>query len=338
MKCADPVLCYTSEKKRQFRHYSLASLTFKQMAQQVYNCGKCLTCRKKKSYELACRCLLHSSLYRQNSFLTLTYDELRPGYQNTRDYTHIQKFTKRLRSYCFRKFAKRIEIFNVHEYGKNGKKHWHLIVFNHDFTRDILKNKKLDSREIHSRKNGRPLYKSLKLQELWPYGFASIGSVEEASAMYQAQYMEKDFKNNHAGTLKKSSSKHSGLGKPYFLKHYRQILMNGFVSVNKSRLPVPRYFEKLAHKHYSHFYDKTNFFDLPYRKKLYTPFKHGEENLNIANLYQNYIKLKSEKIKTLDEEWTDFINSLTFDTKPDFILSNENQLYDLKNKVTKENF
>lgn len=99
MKCADPVLCYTDSKgNKKYRHFSLASHIHKLSHQQVFNCGKCLFCRKKKSYELASRCVLHASLYTDNCFLTLTYDEKQKGYHNVLDYTDIQKFKKRLES------------------------------------------------------------------------------------------------------------------------------------------------------------------------------------------------------------------------------------------------
>lgn len=332
MKCADPVLCYTSPNgKRIFRHFSLATDTFiKHMHQIVFNCGKCLICRKKKAYELAARCVLHASMYKQNCFLTLTYDEKKEGYHNNFNYEDVQKFKKSLREYCSRTHDKKIEIFNVHEYGKNGKKHWHLIVFNHDF----------DDKKIHTYKGGLPLYTSERLSKLWKHGNCAIGDVSEASAMYQAMYMEKDFQHNNVGTSKKAHSRHSGIGRPYFLKHYDQILKLGYVPFNGRKMPLPRYFEKLAHKHYSHFYEKHNFFETKDRKRLYAPFKLGEENKNIADLFFNYKLNKQEKIEQLEKEWNETIEKFySSDQKiPDFVKSNENRLYDLRNKNNEEKF
>lgn len=331
MKCADPVLCYTNEKgKRIFRHFSQASHIFKfYQHQQVFSCGKCIFCRKKKAYELASRCVLHASLYKQNCFLTLTYDEKKENYHNELQYEDIQKFKKRLRSYCSRTFNKKIQVFNVHEYGKNGKKHWHLIIFNHDF----------DDKSKYVDTAAGPLYISEKLKKLWPYGHHTIGDVSLGTAMYQAQYMEKDFKNYNVTSKKKSKSNHSGLGKDFFLSHYKQILDLGYVPINGKKLPIPRYFQKLAHKHYSHFYEKENFFDTSQRKALYRPFKQGEENLELANLYIQYKSMKDEKIKELEMEWNTFLSEIK-ETKlvPEFVLSNENTLYDLRNKNNKEIF
>lgn len=329
MKCLDPVLRWTNQNKTFYRHFSHASPVMLHMHQLVFDCGKCIFCRKKKSYELASRCVLHASLYKKNCFLTLTYDESLSTYHNNFNYKDIQDFKKRLRSYVSRKFGHRIELFNVHEYGKNGKKHWHLILFNHDFS----------DKTIFSRKNDRPLYTSEQLSKLWPHGFCTIGDVSEASAMYQAQYTQKDFKNGNTSNGKKSHSKHSGIGRPYFLKHYKQILTLGFVPFAGRKMPLPRYFEKLAHKHYCHFYDKSYFFDNSERKASYRPFKLGEENLEIADLFVQYKKMKQEKIDELSADWDDVISQF-IDTRqePDFVKSAQNALYDLQNRNTKEKF
>ena len=277
----DPVLCYTDEGgKKLFRHFSIANHVFKyHLHQQVFNCGKCLFCRKKKAYELASRCVLHSSLYIQNCFITLTYDETKKGYHNEFNYKDVQDFKKRLRAHCARVYKKKIEIFNVHEYGKNGRKHWHLVIFNHDFT----------DKELFTVKNGNRIYTSQTLKELWPFGHNTIGEVTEASALYQAQYTQKDIKNGNTNNDRKAKSNHSGIGRGFFLRNYRQILSLGYIPFGKTKMPIPRYFEKLAHKHWCHFNDQTAFFDQSYRKRIYTPFKTGQENKQIADLYAYYL-------------------------------------------------
>lgn len=332
MKCADPILCYTNTHgKRIFRHFSRASYLYKStLHQQVFNCGRCLPCRKAQAKQLATRCVLHASLYQFNCFLTLTYDEKKDGYTNKMDYSDIQRFKKRLRSYCRRTYGKRIEIFNVHEYGKNGKKHWHLIVFNHNF----------EDREFYTTSNSFPIYKSGTLGKLWPYGFHSIGDVSEGSALYQAQYMEKDARNgNSSSESKRAKSNHSGLGRPFFLLHFRQILTLGFIPFSGRKIPLPRYFEKIADKHYSHFYDPTRFHDTPFRKAVHRPFKEGQANKEIADLYLDYKQRKQEKLKDLEENWRNLITDhLTDQSEPDFIKSAQNQLYDLKRKTHQEKF
>ncbi|WNK14307.1 MAG: replication initiator protein [Microvirus sp.] len=329
MQCGDPVLCYTkTEGKKIYRNFSFVkkNTLFLELAQQVFDCGKCQHCRKEKSRELAMRCVLHSSLYKQNSFITLTYDEKKQGYHNKFQYTDIQKFKKRLRKHCKHK---KIEIFNVHEYGQKGKKHWHLICFNHDF----------EDKDFFTMRKSLPLYTSKTLSKLWTFGFSSIGDVSEASAMYQAQYMEKDFKNNNIGTSKKSHSKHSGIARPFFLQNYSQILRLGYVPFSGQKIPLPRYFEKLAHKHYCHFNEQSAFYDTITRKKLYRPFKLGEENIEISRLYKIYIDTKQEKLKQKTEEWKNVISQyLTTKEEPDFIKSLHNTMHDITKRNIQQTF
>lgn len=330
MKCSDPILRYTTDSgKKIYRNFTLANYIVKKEHDMVFSCGKCLFCRKKKAYELASRCVLHASLYEENCFLTLTYDEKKKDYHNDFQYSDVQKFKKRLRADVKRRTGRTIQIFNVHEYGRNGKKHWHLIVFNWQ----------PEDKDLFTTNSGIPLYTSERLSHLWPHGFSTIGDVSEGSAMYQSQYMEKDFKNSNVSNNKKSHSKHSGIGRDYFLKHFKQILTLGFVPINGKKMPLPRYFEKLAKKHWAHYYDTSYFFDTPYRKKQFSIFKPGEENEEIAKLYIDYKKQKDIKIQELEKNWNDVILQY-FETgkQPDFIQAGANALYDLQNKNKKETF
>lgn len=332
MKCFDPVLCYVMHGHKVYRNWSMSRDSVYLRTRKpdfVFNCNKCLFCRKRRSLELAARCVLHASLYQDNMFLTLTYDEKMEGYNNEMDYSEIQKFKKRLRSHVARETGRRIEVFNVHEYGKNGKKHWHLLVFNYDFP----------DRALHTTSNNMPLYTSPTLSRLWKYGFHTIGGVSEASAMYQAQYMEKDIKNGNVTNKRKSHSKHSGLAKPYFMQHYKQLLSLGYVPFSGRKLGLPRYFQKLAHKHWCHFYEKSAFHDTPFRKAIHRPFKEGQENKEIADLFITYKLLKQATILDMEKQFQEIIISyLDKEIVPDFVASGSNALYDLNNKMKQERF
>ena len=109
--------------------------------------------------------------------------------------------------------------------------------------------------------------------------------------------------------------------------------MLGYIPFQGQKIPVPRYFKKIAYKHYSHFYDTDNFFDFPHRKKLYTPFKQGEENKEIADLYIKFSENLQSKTQDLILEWDEVIsNHLNTNEKPDFIKSAENYRHDQKQK------
>lgn len=326
MKCCNPVLRIKLGNNTIFRHWQHASYIQKTTG-IPFDCGSCIFCRKKKSLELARRCVLHASTYTHNCFITLTYNESSVG-DNSITYSDIQKFKKRLRKSLN---GKKIEIFNVHEYGKKGRKHWHLVIFGHDF----------EDKTLFSENAGIPIYTSKKLLKLWPYGHNTIGSVTEASALYQAQYTQKDIKNGNTNNEKKAKSNHSGIGKKYFLTHWKQILTLGYIPFGTQKMPVPRYFERLAHKHFCHYYDQSAFFDNNERKAIHRPFKNGEQNLELANLYIKYIEQKQLRIKEMQTEWEETLNQ-HFNTKldPDFVVSGQNYLHDLNNKnlVSKEDF
>lgn len=327
MKCADPVLCYEGK----YRHYSLATPVFRLLAKAVFNCGQCIFCRKRRASELALRCVLHASLSPHNCFLTLTYDEKQESYHNNFEYADIQKFKKKLRRHCEYHYNQKIQVFNVHEYGKHGKKHWHLVVFGWR-PKDL---------ETFPNRSSMPIYCSRVLQKIWTRGFSSVGDVTEASALYQAQYTQKDVKNGNLLSSKQAHSKHSGIGRDYFLQHYDQILRNGFVPHDGRKFPVPRYFVRIAHKHYSHFFATENFFDTPDRKRLYVPFnfRNNWPNIQIANLYQGFIAQRQKQVDDLILDWDDFINEHAFSKEtPDFRKAAENYLYDLDNKKAKDAF
>lgn len=325
MKCADPILCYRTSTGATYRHFSLATSLFKRLANFVYDCGKCIFCRKKKARELAVRCVLHASLYTQNCFITLTYDEKQKDYHNDLQYSDIQKFKKKLRRYCDYHHSKKIQIFNVHEYGKNGKKHWHLVVFNHDF---------IDSKPLPGSDT---LYTSETLLTQWTHGHHTIGSVTEASAMYQAQYTQKDVKNGNLNNKKKAHSKHAGIGRDYFLKHYKQILSLGYIPFAEQKIPIPRYFIKIAHKHYSFFHEKGNFQDYSYRKKLYSLTPSFFPQMEISELYILNKTRNDELIERRTIEWEiELKEILEHNKKPEFKLAAENYLYDLKNKINND--
>lgn len=334
MACYNPILVQNLPNlgKRKFLHWEFATDLKKLLYKDaIFDCLKCIFCRKKSAYNLAIRCVLHASLYKKNSFITLTYDETKEDYHNQRNHRDIELFIKKLRSYVTRKHGHKIEIFKVHEYGKNGKKHWHLACFGYDYS----------DKECISQKNGIPLYKSNILENQWGHGICSIGNIEEASAMYLAQYMEKDIKNGNTNNSKKAKSHHKGIGLPYFMRHYRQILSLGYIPFNNTRVPIPRSFERRAHKHYCHFYDTSYFFDTLDRKRWYTPFRENDAIKDLADLYIQYKEAKTEQVKILEREWDELIQThLETGEEPDFIKFGQNLLYDMKQKqlISEERF
>lgn len=174
---------------------------------------------------------------------------------------------------------------------------------------------------------------------MWSHGYHTVGDVSEASAMYTAQYVEKDFRNGNRTNKRKSHSKHSGLGRPYFLKHYRQLMMLGYLPISGRKLPLPRYFEKLAHKHYAHFYEPAAFHDTRERKALYRPFKPGEAIKELADLYEPYKLRKQQHLEEMERDWQEVVQRhLSDKIDPDFKKSGDNYLHDMSKLNKQENF
>ena len=148
-------------------------------------CGQCTGCRLERSKQWAIRCVHEASLYENNCFITLTYnnENLPKDFSlNKRDF---QLFMKRLRK---AHPNKTIRFYHCGEYGEPtefnnyvARPHYHAIIFNHKFKDETL----------WKTKRGTKLYISKELEELWPKGFSTIGTVTYDSAGYVARYLLK---------------------------------------------------------------------------------------------------------------------------------------------------
>lgn len=144
-------------------------------------CGQCLSCRMSRSKMWAVRCMHEASLYRNNAFITLTYDNEHLPAGGDLCYPHYQKFMKRLRRRFIRNRG--IRFYMCGEYGEeNLRPHYHALLFNFDFEDKYL---------FYRSPTGNLVYRSPVLEELWPFGQSSIGSVTEQSAGYVARYVMK---------------------------------------------------------------------------------------------------------------------------------------------------
>jgi len=156
-------------------------------------CGQCLACRLDRTLMWAMRIVHESTLHQDhygNCFITLTYRErcnankkqIKNGYYVPSDYsldkTHFQKFIKRLRKY----HKQKIRYFHCGEYGDETlRPHYHAALFNCSFP----------DQKIYRSDEGINTYASALLQELWPYGFSTIGELNFDTASYIAGYILK---------------------------------------------------------------------------------------------------------------------------------------------------
>lgn len=195
-------------------------------------CGRCRGCRLDRSLEWAVRCTHESTLYEDNSFVTLTYrDECLPygGSLSKRD---LQLFLKRLRKAENRDKQNAIRFYACGEYGENLKRpHYHICLFNYR-PKDLV--------AYSQNSNGDMLYSSITLDEIWGNGFTQTGDVTFQSAGYVARYIMKKingaladqhYQNVCSSTGQKfallpefnTMSRASGIGKPWLKKYSQEI-------------------------------------------------------------------------------------------------------------------
>ncbi len=121
-------------------------------------------------------------MHASNCFITLTYapEFIREAKDLSLNYEHFQLFMKRLRK---RFTGKTIRFYMAGEYGElRDRPHFHACIFGLDFE---------DKKFLKRTETGSILYTSKILEELWPYGYSSIGDVNFESAAYVARYIMK---------------------------------------------------------------------------------------------------------------------------------------------------
>lgn len=199
-------------------------------------CGRCIGCLLSKSREWAVRCMHEASLYWDNCWLTLTFND---EYLSTRQNpfsvergqkSEVTRFLKRLR----KKYGAGIRYFYCAEYGETcffcnkserdcacdlyhpwrGRPHYHVCLFNHDFS----------DKKFFKSINGCEHYTSEELDKLWTdpdtglfMGWCTISALTPDSAAYTARYSLKKIK----GDLAEAEDPVTGI------KHYQRITPDG---------------------------------------------------------------------------------------------------------------
>lgn len=181
MPCYSPLTAYRARSLNESGKRGLVFNRKDGYADRVVTvpCGQCVGCRLERSRQWALRCVHEASLYPDNCFITLTYNQESVPGDFGLDKTAFPKFMKRFRK---RYPGKTIRYFHCGEYGeKNLRPHYHACIFGFDFPDKIL----FDTRDNVS------LYTSDILSLLWPYGFSTVGDVTFESAAYVARYVMK---------------------------------------------------------------------------------------------------------------------------------------------------
>lgn len=224
------------------------------------------------------RIMHEASLYPENTFVTLTYNEENlprdgtlsvPKYEIRKnkkgeevkvqvESSDFQKFMKRLRKRFIcpkHKKETRIRFFHCGEYGSNTKRpHYHAILFNMDFPdKEVW--------QINDLKQ--PVYRSEILEKLWPQGFSTIGAVTFESAAYVARYVTKKITGEEAleaynsidhetGEILKelepeycTMSRRPGIARDWYDQFKGDCYPKDFVTVNGKKMNPPKFYDKL---------------------------------------------------------------------------------------------
>lgn len=236
-------------------------------------CGQCVGCRLERSRQWAIRCVHEASLYKRNCFITLTYSDEHLPDDRSLHYRDFQLFMKRLRK-KFKGFQADkdgkfpIRFYMAGEYGENfGRPHFHACIFNFDFQDKVLwKRTSAGSRVFRSR----------DLEELWPYGFSSVGDVTFESAAYVARYIMKKvngdaaelhYEYTHPMTGEIISltpefnrmSLKPGIGSAWLDKYEKDVYPHDYVVINGKKVKPPKYYDKKFAKTYPVEFDLIQF-------------------------------------------------------------------------------
>jgi len=210
-------------------------------------CGQCIGCKIVRSRQWALRCQHEASLYDANCFLTLTYERSPPELVKP----DLQDFFKRMRE-RLRNRGLSFRYFGVGEYGaKFQRPHYHALIFGYDF----------EDKEKWGGSPRHPIFRSQLLEELWPMGHSSLGTVTSESAQYVSKYCTKALKGKKAdehyqGRAREFAimSRRPGIGKGWIEKFGNSVFPRDFVVVEGgAKVAAPKYYlqnmpEKLQKK------------------------------------------------------------------------------------------
>lgn len=231
------IICIVGKNEQGYEHADYIKLP----------CGKCLGCKLERSRQWAVRCVHESKMWKDNCFITLTFNDMFIPGDNSLHVEYFQKFMKRLR----KKFGGGVRYFMCGEYGELLQRpHFHACLFNFDFKDKVL----------WSMRGGVRLYRSADLEQLWTcpitglsYGFTTVGDVTFDSAAYVARYCVKkisgDGADDHYGDLKPeftTMSRRPGIAYSWFKKWYKtDCFPQDFVVMNGMECKPPRYYDKI---------------------------------------------------------------------------------------------
>lgn len=240
-------------------------------------CGQCIGCRLERSRQWAMRCVHEASLYRDNCFISLTYDDNHLPGDLSLSVPDFQKFMKRLR----KAFPEsRIRFFQCGEYGETyGRPHYHACLFNFDFP----------DKELWKVQGETRLYISPRLNEIWGKGYCVIGDVTFDSAAYVARYITKKItgkkaEEHYAGRKPEytTMSRRPGIGRGWYEEFWTDVYPHDYTVVRGVKVHPPKYYNGIYELQ-----DPASYADIKQRRK--DKIKHVHSRLQILLGYTDQI-------------------------------------------------
>lgn len=233
-------------------------------------CGQCIGCRLERSRQWAIRCVHEASLYEDNCFITLTYDDANLPADGSLRMEDFQKFMKRLRKHSQAK----IRYFHCGEYGeKFSRPHYHACIFNFNFS----------DRKPWKNTPAGFLYTSETLQSLWPFGYGIIGDVTFDSAAYVARYIMKKItgdlaEQHYNGRKPEYTTMSNSIGKGWYDKFKSDLFPHDKCIINGKEVNVPKVYRQK--------YEMENHFEALKLKmsRLNAAESHAEQDGTIRRL------------------------------------------------------
>lgn len=208
-------------------------------------CGSCHGCLNARSFQWSLRCMHEASLYEDNSFVTLTYDDGHLPSDGSLDKRDFQLFMKSLRKAIE---PKKVRYFCAGEYGSiRGRPHFHALLFGLAF----------DDKFVVGSRGKHPVYRSPMLEAIWDKGFSEVGSLTMESAGYVARYVMKQGKapkkiavdletGEDLGPVEREfamMSRNPGIGAGWIDKWRCDVYPRDGIVARGSVVRVPRYYD-----------------------------------------------------------------------------------------------
>lgn len=150
---------------------------------KAFGCGQCLPCRINRRRIWSHRICLEATQYKDNCFLTLTYDDKNLPEDGSLDPLALTLFLKRLRKWFDQAYGRKIRYFGVGEYGDQSERpHYHLALFGFPTC---------ERGRTLQRRSGRCCHYCDTVLELWGKGRVELANLEPATASYVAGYVTK---------------------------------------------------------------------------------------------------------------------------------------------------